>query len=120
MGIALQHAAIHERTGIALVGVADDVFHLAVGLGDRRPLQAGRVAAAAPAAQAAGDDLIDDVGGRHLGDGLHHRRVAVAGDVFLDALRVNQAAVLQDDLVLPLEEGHIGGAAQPLYRLALQ
>ena len=40
-------------------------FVLARCLGDRPPLQAGRVAGAAAAAQAAARDLVDDFGRRH-------------------------------------------------------
>ncbi len=120
MGVTLQHAAIHERAGVALVGVANDILHVAVGLGHCCPLQAGGVAAAAPAAQAAGDDLVNHVVGRQLGDGLHQGRVAVTGDVLFDALRVDQAAVFQHDLFLAGEERYVGGQAQPLNRLRLQ
>ncbi len=58
--IALQDAAVHESAGVALVAVADDVFLGAAGLGDRAPLEAGGIAAAATAAQAALGDLFDD------------------------------------------------------------
>ena len=56
----------------------------------------------------------------HLGQGL----VAVAGDVVLDLLRVDHAAVAQHDLLLPLEEVHVGGvghgaAVGPLVRQPL-
>ena len=50
-GVALEDAAIHERAGVALVGVADDVLLVTVGLGHRGPLETGRVAGAATAAQ---------------------------------------------------------------------
>ena len=41
--IAFQDAAVHERTGVPLVRIADDVFILAGRLRDRRPFQPGRV-----------------------------------------------------------------------------
>ena len=58
--VALEDAAVHERTRVALVGVADDVLLGALGLGDRGPLEAGRVAGTAAAAQAAAGDLLAD------------------------------------------------------------
>ena len=36
VGIGLQHAAVHEGPGVALVRVAEDVFHLAPGFARRR------------------------------------------------------------------------------------
>ncbi len=51
--IALEHAAVHEGAGVALVGVADDVLALGRLLGDGGPLQPGRIAGAAAAAQPA-------------------------------------------------------------------
>ena len=59
--IAFQDAAIHERAGVAFVAVADDVLHVAGGLGHRAPLQSGRITAAAAPAQAALGDLLDHV-----------------------------------------------------------
>ncbi len=51
--VALEDAPVHERARVALVGVADDVLRGAGGLGDGVPLEAGRVAGAAAAAQPA-------------------------------------------------------------------
>jgi hypothetical protein len=52
-GIALEDAPVHERPGVALVGVADDVLLLAVSLRDRGPLQPGEVTRSSPTAKAA-------------------------------------------------------------------
>ena len=49
--IALEHAAVHERAGVALVGVADDVVGSCRRPRAHRPLLAGRKAAAAAAAE---------------------------------------------------------------------
>ena len=83
--VAFEHGAVHERARVAFVGVAEDVLHVAGGLARELPLEAGREARAAAAAQARLLDLVDDLLGRHLGERLGERRVAVAGDVFLDA-----------------------------------
>ncbi len=75
------------------------------------PLEAGRKAGAAAAAQTRGQDLVDDLLGGHLGERLDEGGVAVAGDVVLDAQRVDQARVAQHDLDLAVEEldvAHLG------------
>ena len=77
-------------------------FCLPLRLGDRAPLQARRETRAAAAAQAALGDLVDHLARRHLGQHLDQRLVAVGGDVVLDALGIDHAAVLQHDLLLPL------------------
>ena len=45
-----------------------------------------------------------DGAGRHRGQRVDQREVAVGGDVLLDALRVDPAGVLEHDLRLPREE----------------
>jgi len=49
--IAFQHAPVHERAGVALVGVADQVADRIVGRGAHFPFLPGRKPAAAPAAK---------------------------------------------------------------------
>ena len=60
MGVALQNGTVHERAGVALVGVAADVFLIRLVV---RPqsvhFTAGREAAAAASAQAG---ILDDSG----------------------------------------------------------
>ena len=55
--VALQDRAVHEGAGVALVGVADDVLDVALGLAGELPLETGGEAGAAAAAQAAAQDL---------------------------------------------------------------
>ena len=66
-----------------------------------------RIAGAAAAAQLGGLDLLDD----HLRVGvdqhLIERLVAADGDVLLDIVGADQAAVAQHDLLLRLEEGNV-------------
>ena len=59
--VAFDHGPVHERAGVALVGVADQVLLVALGLAGELPLLAGGKAAAAPAAQAAGFDHVADL-----------------------------------------------------------
>ncbi len=61
--VGLQQAAVHERAGIALVGIADDVLGLSVGSVGRLPLASGGKACPASAAQSrALDDVNDRIG----------------------------------------------------------
>ena len=109
--VALQHAAVHERAGIPFVGVANDVFLLAGRLGDRRPLEAGRIARAAAPAQPALDHRIQHFLGGHLPQHVVQGLVTVGRDVGLDALRVHEAAVGQHDGHLLREERMLRVAA---------
>ena len=116
--IALQHAAVHERAGIALVRVADDVLLLARRLGDRAPFEAGGVSCPAAAAQSALENRIQDVFRRHLPQNVVQGLVTLRRDVSFDALRVHDAAVGQHDghllgkeRVLGIADLHLGFAA---------
>ena len=115
--VAFQHGAVHERTGIALVRVADDVFLRCLVRGAQRPLAAGGEPAAAAPAQAGIGDLLDDVLGRHLGQHLAEGGIAVHRDVFLDALGIDHAAVAQHHAVLRFVECGIIKGNVALHRL---
>ena len=107
VGVALEDGTVHERAGVALVGVAADVLDVALrGLG-KRPLSAGGEARAAPAAQAGGEHLVDDVVGRHGGEDLFERGIVARRDGFLDVLRRDEAAVAEGDTHLLLIEGRL-------------
>ena len=102
--VALEHRAVHERAGVALVRVAEDVLGVVVLLLGEAPLHPGGEAGAAAAAEAGGEDLFDDLLGRHRGEHLGEGLVAVAGDVLVDVERVDDARVAQHDLDLAVEE----------------
>ena len=59
MGIALEQPAVHVRTRVSFVGVADDVTFLARGASALLPFARGRIAAAAPSPQTGSLDLVD-------------------------------------------------------------
>ena len=104
MRVALEDAPVHERTGIALVGVADDVLARASRLRHRVPLEARRVAGTAAAAQAALGDLIAHLGWRHRREDMPERRVAAGRDIVVKALRIDSPRVLGRDPDLAGEE----------------
>ncbi len=104
MGIAFEHAAIHERPRIAFISVADDKFALALGLGHRGPFEAGGVTRAAASPQTAFDHPIDDFHGLHLQQHLMQSLIAVGRDVSFDAFGIDHAAVFEHNRHLLREE----------------
>jgi hypothetical protein len=93
--VALQDATVHERAGVSLVGVTQDVLLVALGLGGELPLEAGGEARAAAAAQAAHHDLLDDGLRRHLGERLGQGRISVVGYVLVYLFRRDASLVAQ-------------------------
>ena len=89
MRIALQHAAIHESAGIALIRIADDIFLCAHGFGYRAPLQAGGISSAAAPAQTTLGNLVDHFALRHLRQRFDQGGVSIGGDVVFNALRID-------------------------------
>ena len=94
--VALQDAAVHERAGVALVGVADHVLLRAGGLGDRAPTS-GRSGSRRRRGRAGRCAMISSthLGRRQLGQ---RRRAAPgsrrAATVVLEALGVDPPGVL--------------------------
>ncbi len=105
--ISLHQGAIHERAGVTLIAVGDDVLDVALGLAGGLPLAARRVACAPAAAQAGLLDLGDHLVGGHAGEHLAQRLVPADRDVLVNRLRVNLAAVAQDDAHLLGIEGQV-------------
>ncbi len=105
MGVALERRTVHERAGVALVRVADDVLGPALRLPGQLPLRAGGEAAAAAAAQPGANQLVDHALGGHLAERLLETAVAVHREVVVERLGVDEAAVGEDDAELLLLEG---------------
>ena len=110
MRITLDDAPVHKGAGVALIGVADDdrlnlarLGGVAAGL----PLDAGRESAAAAASQPGALDLDDDLLRTHLGHRLHQGGVSVDGDVIVDPLGIDDAAVAEHHQFLLGEEGNV-------------
>src|SRR5208337_850594 len=104
MRIALDLVAVHKGAGITLIGIADDVFGVPLGLGQKIPLIAGEEAGAAASAQTGSLDLFDHALRAPIDQHLVVGLVATHGDVFLDVGRIDNPAVAQNDLLLSLEE----------------
>ena len=102
-GIAFHDHAVGEGAGIALIGVAHDVFLLGPGLGDGAPFDAGGEARAAAAAQARIHHLLDDRL-RSDGDRLLQSLVAAMGFVVLERARIDDADAGEGEPGLLLEE----------------
>ena len=102
--IGFEDGPVHERARVALVAVAHDVTRISGRPAGGVPLASGREPRAAPAAKARGGDLGDDRFRRHLPERLGRGGVAVVGDVIFDPLRVDPAAVAEDDQPLMFEE----------------
>ena len=102
--VAFGDAAVHERAGVALVGVADDVLDVARHVAREAPLHAGREAGAASAAKAGLLERGDDVVRRHLGERPAERLVGAPLDRVVDVLRVDDAAVAKHDALLDAVE----------------
>ena len=104
MGVGLDNGAVHECAGVALVGIADEILLIALGLTGSIPLEPGGEARAAAACKAGGLDLFDYVLGSHGLEDLFQRLVAVIGGVGVDLVGVDDAAVTQSDAGLLGEE----------------
>ena len=81
--VAFQHAAVHERTRVAFVGVADHIFLIRLVRRRKAPFQARRETAAAAAAQTGILHDLNDLLRRHLGQALCKGLIAVIGDVLV-------------------------------------
>ena len=80
---------------------------LRLGSAGELPLLAGGETGAAAAAQAGIQHFLDDLFGGHLGQRLGQGLVAVKGDVFVDVLGIDHAAVPQRDALLLLVEADL-------------
>ena len=106
MRIAFDHRAVHERAGIAFVGVADQVLLLAGGLRGRTSTSCrwesrrrrGRAARSARPCRKPRSGVC-------FRKALAKRLVAAAGDVFVDLRRIDDAAVGQHPAGLRAKNG---------------
>ncbi len=111
VGIAFQRRAVHVRAGVSLVSVAYDILHIVLDGFGEVPLHPGREARAAASAEPGSSELADDLIARQLEEGPFKTAVAVPGDVLVDVLGINCAAVAEHDpelLLVELDVLHLG------------
>jgi len=108
-GIAFHDHAVGESAGVAFVGIADNVFLLGPGIGDRLPLDAGRETGAAASAQAGLRDLRDDGGG--LRQGLVEAAITAMRAIVFQRARIDDAAAGEGQTRLFLQERMFFGLA---------
>ena len=107
VGVAFESGAVHVRAGVALVCVTDHVL-LALGLScGKLPLHTGGEACAAAATETGLKNFLNNLLRRHLEENLLDSLVAVACNVVVDLLRVDDAAVSQNDTILLLIERNV-------------
>ena len=101
----LHQRTVHERAGVALVGVADQNLLVRLLGGEKAPLVAGREAAASAAAQPGALHFVHHFGGGHR-ERLLQPPVAAVGDVVLVTGRVDPSGERQHlDQLLRLAGG---------------
>ena len=105
--IAFHDHAVGERAAVALVGIADDVFLVGLGVGDRLPFDAGRKARAAAAAQPGLGYLLDDAG--RIREGLPEPLVAIVGLVIVKRTGIHDSAACECQARLLLQERLVFG-----------
>jgi hypothetical protein len=103
-GVAFHEHAVGEGAAVAFVGIADDVFAVRARLGAGLPLDAGREAGPAAAAQARADHFLDRSGRPD------RQRAFEAGDaagrpIFVDRGGIDDSAAGEGQAVLALQEG---------------
>ena len=107
VGVALHDGAVHKRTGVTLVAVADHILHVGYVAPHALPFAPGGEAAAAAATEAGVGDLLADSFRRHGEQRLFKGGVAALGDVFVQILGIAGAAAGQHHAVLLFIEGDI-------------
>ncbi len=103
-GVTFHDHAVGEGAAVALVGVADDVFAAGRRVGDGLPLDAGRKACAAAAAQAGLRDFFQCAGDAQTPRTLEAAPAAMSAIVG-ERQRIGDAAAGEGDACLALEEG---------------
>src|SRR5690606_5156981 len=117
--IAFHDHPVGEGAAVAFVGVADDVLLRARGVGDGLPLDAGREAGAAAAAQAGSGDFLDDLLGADLARAAQ-ADPATGRLVVFEAQRARPAGADKRQALLAGNERVIDNHADRLVRRAVE
>ena len=97
MRVAFHDGTVHESAGVSLVSVTYHVFDVRLLLMGKFPFQACGKAAATASAQTGALDEVDNFRRLLVEKAVRQCVISFAGDVFLDILRVDKAAVAQGD-----------------------
>ena len=100
MRVAFKHTAVHKSTGVALVGVADNIFFIVYGISGKLPFHTGGETAAAASAQAGFFNFVNNLLRSHGGNGFGKRLIAAYRNIFFYLFRVNGAAVFKHQAFL--------------------
>ncbi len=109
--VAFHDHAVRKRTGIALIGVADNVLLIGWRIEHGPPLDAGREGGATATAQAGIGDFVDDGGGFQR-QGAPQSSIPVVGDVILQADRVGDAHAREGEALLIFQIRNLVGRPQ--------
>ncbi len=107
VGIAFQNAPVHERSRVALVGVAQDVLLLSRRLPDERPLEPGGETRAAATPQTRSLDFFDYRFGFRLPERFREGPVTAVSDGVIERERIDASAVAEHQADLFPEERDI-------------
>ena len=107
MRVAFEDGAIHKRAGVAFVGIAYHVFFVGIVFARDFPFQSCGKSGAAAATQPRFLNDIDGFLRRVLGKAFAQRLIRIAGNGFVDVLRVNRAAIPERYAQLFFVESHV-------------
>ena len=108
VGATFQQHAVHERTRIAFVAIADDVLQIPRGLADLAPFNSRGEAGSAAPAQAALANLPDQLFGRQVTEGLFEGFESVVAEILVQVGRGRMGDPFGGDVNLVPQEGTRG------------
>ncbi|MBT9152640.1 MAG: hypothetical protein DDT35_00862 [Firmicutes bacterium] len=106
MRITFKNTAVHECPRVTLIGVTDYVLLVAHGPKSEPPFFASRKARPTPPSQTRSSYGSNHFLWRHGGEHASECFVAIAGNILLNYLRVNNARVTQGNAQLPVKKFH--------------
>src|SRR5574344_2474576 len=112
MRIAFDCGAVHVCSGIAFIGVADDVFCIALCFKTCFPFETCGESCAAASAETGILYFLNERFRGHLGKRFCKSYVAVARDILFDAFRIDYTAVAENNTKLFLIEWYIRNFGQ--------
>jgi len=104
--ITFQEGTVHERARVSFVTVADDIFLVFFAVVHHLPLDVSGESTTAATSEPGSFDHVDGALRIHLGEGHAEGFITTGGNIFIQAFRIDVAAVCQGYLHLFLIEGH--------------